>query len=223
MTDKPTAEEISQAITPTGDEPRFKPQLAPARTASFPETSYEKGLRRARELLDEGHSLKEVSIKQACFIQAIMDGASQSEAYRFAYDQPHEKPSIVSNRASDLLKKPEVAYELFTQRRRAEERILRDRTQAQKFVIEHLQRIVETPGPHHAARVNALGLIGKYAGMFGSEGAARDSTAGQKSSVLEKSIMAKLKSLGIDIAVSASDEPQDGIIDVSPTQGTPED
>jgi hypothetical protein len=193
---KAEAEEISQVLPPSGDAPRFQPQLAPARTANWPETSYETGLRLAREILDQGGKLKEPTIKMACFIQAVLDGASQSEAFRFAYDCPHEKPSLVSHRASTLMKRPEVAYEIFCQRRRAEERLLRDRTQAQKFVIEHLQRVVETPGSHHAARVNALGLLGKYAGMFGTEGSARDSTAGRDSGSLERQIMAKLKALG---------------------------
>jgi len=191
------------------DAPEPMPQLAQARSAKWPESSYEQGIRRAREILDNGGTLKEPTAKQACFVQAILDGATQAEAYRFAYDCPHDKPSTVNHRAQLVMKNPVVAYELFTQRRRAEERLLRDRTQAQKFVIEHLQRIVEQPGSHHAARVNALGLLGKYAGMFGNAGAdGTRSSEGRTGKSLQQELVAKLERL-----VGT------GLVDITPLSG----
>jgi hypothetical protein len=159
-------EDLQQIVDDLQDDAR-KRQLAIARPAKWPESSYEQGLRIAKDIIANGDKLKQLTAKQGTFVQALLDGASATEAYRFAYDQPHESPSQIHARASFLQKQPHVAYEIFIQKQKQEERLLKDRTQAQRFVIEHLQRIVETPGTHHAARVNALNLLGKYSGLFG--------------------------------------------------------
>lgn len=161
----------------------------------------EKGLREAREILEAGGSLKMLTAKQMTMVQAMADGASPSEAYRFAYDQMHAKPSEVSSRAAGILRLPHVAYELYRVRMRQEERLLKDRGQAQRFVVEHLQRIVEMPGTHHSARVAALSLLGKYSGLFGGVKEERK-TGGQ----VEEELMAKLRVLLGDSSVKIIDE-----------------
>lgn len=180
-----------------------KRQLAAARPARWPESAYEQGLRIAKEILAQGDKLKPLTAKQGTFVQALLDGATASEAYRFAYDLPHEAPSVIYTRSSNLQKTPHVAYEIFIQKQRQEERLLRDRTQAQRFVIEHLQRIVETPGTHHAARVNALNLLGKYSGLFGDNNAGASSRTHNN---IEQELLGKLRVLMGDNTVTINPE-----------------
>jgi hypothetical protein len=153
----------------------------------------ERGLRDARTILEGGGSLRPLTSKQLTFVQAIIDGASPSEAYRFAYDAAHAKPSDVHQRSLDLQRLPHVAYEIYRQKVRQEERLLKDRVQAQRFVVEHLQRIVEMPGSHHSARVTALSLLGKYAGLFGEAGAAPAEK--RSNSQVENELVAKLRAM----------------------------
>lgn len=189
-------EDLQQIMDDLQDDAR-KRQLAPARPAKWPESSYEQGLRMAKDILANGDRLKTLTAKQSTFVQALLDGATASEAYRFAYDQPHETPSQIHARASNLQRQPHVAYEIFVQRQRTEERLLKDRTQAQRFVLEHLQRIVEAPGTHHAARVNALNLLGKYSGLFGDA----QSTTRRHDNV-EQELLGKLRVLMNDPSVT---------------------
>lgn len=165
----------------------------------------ERGLREAREILEGGGSLRPLTSKQLTFVQAIADGASPSEAYRFAYDQAHAKPSDVHQRSLDLQRLPHVAYEIYRQKMKQEERLLKDRVQAQRFVVEHLQRIVEMPGSHHSARVTALSLLGKYAGLFGEAGAAPQEK--RESKQIENELVAKLRAMLGDNAIEINPEP----------------
>ena len=189
--------------------PKLKPQLALARPAKLPLTSYEQGLKRARDMIDRGMRMKEPTNKQSTFIQALTDGATATEAYRFAYDLPHEPPSAIHRRASDLQMLPHVAHGIFIEKQRYQERLLNDRVQAQRFVIEHLQRVVEMPGTHHAARVNALNLLGKYSGLFGEGGGSHHASLGSANggsdrtqSSLEGELMGKLRVLMGDPSVT---------------------
>lgn len=212
------AEKLAQLLQSgqaTQDPAPTKPQPGLPGPAKWPETTYEQGLRRAREILETpGGKLKELTAKQATFIQAILDGATNSEAYRFAYDNNLDKPAVINHRASDLMKLPHIAYELFIARRRNEERLLRDRGQAQRFVVEHLQRIVEMPGTHHSARVNALNLLGKYAGLFGEAGAAQDKDK-RSPQALEAEIIGRLR---VIMGNSAPQKPVQEIIDAEATE-----
>lgn len=189
-------EDLQQIVDDLQDATR-KRQLAIARPAKWPESSYEQGLRMAKDIIANGDKLKQLTAKQGTFVQALLDGATASEAYRFAYDQPHESPSQIHARSSNLQRQPHVAYEIFVQKQKQEERLLKDRTQAQRFVLEHLQRIVETPGTHHAARVNALNLLGKYSGLFGDTNAAP-----RRHDNVEQELLGKLRVLMNDPSVT---------------------
>ena len=145
-------------------------------------------------MLEAGNNLKALTAKQSTFVQAVADGATAAEAYRFAYDCLHEKPSIITARASYLMGVPHIAHALYEARVKLESRVLKDRDQAQRYVIEHLQRVVESPGTHHSARVGALSLLGKYSGLFGDAGAAQEKDR-RPSAVLEMELRSKLMSV----------------------------
>lgn len=191
---EPLLENVS---TPQGDPSRNGSDLAPKAKAlstaiTRVRSAYEQGLERAKQLIEEGHELKKLTAKQETFVQALADGASAAEAYRFAYDSVHEKPAAVAQRASYLQTLPHVAFKLYSVKREVEERVLRDRESAQHYVIKGLQSVIEQPGTHHAARVNALNLLGKYSGLFDATSGSATGRDKRSTAALEAELKTKL-------------------------------
>jgi hypothetical protein len=209
MTDKDKdVPEENQSAAPPVKPARIQRSAATASTEIIAVRSvHEQGLERAREIQQAGLNLKPLTAKQATFVQAVADGASAAEAYRFAYDCLHEKPSVITARASYLMSTPHIAAALYESRKRQQEKLLRDRETAQMYVIEHLQKVVETPGTHHSARVNALSLLGKYSGLFGESGAAGEKDR-RPSAVIEQELRVKLRAFMdegvVDVQASGS-------------------
>lgn len=194
--------ETGEPLLQNVDKPQPEPIRNGSDTAAKPRSlstaitrvrsAYEQGLDRAKQLIEEGHELKALTAKQETFVQALSDGASAAEAYRFAYDSIHEKPAAVHQRASYLQTLPHVAFRLYSLKREKEERVLKDRESAQHYVIKALQSVIETPGTHHTARVSALSLLGKYSGLFDATSGAAVGRDKRNTETLEAELKTKL-------------------------------
>ena len=160
----------------------------------MPVSNLEHGLAAARRIIDSGHSLKPLTAKQMTFATAFVDGATASEAYRYAYDDQDTRPSMIAGRAAALMALAHVASAVNDLRVSKEKSLLRDREKTQRYVIDKLQLIVETAGNHHSARVHALTMLGKVAGLFGpGENGSKPRDDKRSLAQIETELAAKLK------------------------------
>lgn len=135
----------------------------------IPQSAYDAGLQALRALEASGAKPRRCTARQEAFAQAVVDGANQSDAYRYAYGEDAVTPSQVSTRASYLMRQPQIVQAIMLAKSIRDGSLLRDREKTQRYVIDKLQQIVEIPGNHHSARVHALTMLGKVAGLFGKD------------------------------------------------------
>ena len=103
--------------------------------------------------------------KQARFAELIAAGSGRAEAYKAVYSTDGMQPSTVSEEASRLVRHPKVAARLDLLKADAEAArrdALRGREEAILAQIEHEALTASSD----AARIRALELLGKNAGLF---------------------------------------------------------
>ena len=106
-----------------------------------------------------------LTAKQEKFAQLISAGKTQAEAYRQAYDVSGMQDATVWNEASKLVRNPQVTTRLEVLR--AENDCIRrslvlDHEEAILAQLQHEAFTAKTDG----ARIRALELLGRHAGMF---------------------------------------------------------
>jgi hypothetical protein len=106
-----------------------------------------------------------LTAKQEQFTRSILEGKSRAEAYRDAYDASSMQNATVWNEASKLMRHPEVAMrvdELKSEANVARRVLMLDREEAILAQLQHEALTAKTD----SARIRALELLGRHAGMF---------------------------------------------------------
>lgn len=109
--------------------------------------------------------MTQMTQKQSKFAECLAEGKSQSDAYRTAYATASNTEQTVWSEASRLAKHPKVASRVDALR--AEKEVVRrtlvlDREEAILAQLEHEAFTAKTD----SARIRALELLGRHAGMF---------------------------------------------------------
>lgn len=104
-----------------------------------------------------------LTLKQEKFAQEVAKGATQSDAYRRAYDAKKMKPETVQKRASELMSDREVAGRVADLRRPAAarceitvERITTDLMEAREKAIENNQSSAAVAASMGIAKLHGL-------------------------------------------------------------------
>ena len=101
-----------------------------------------------------------LTAKQTKFVQGILKGLSQSDAYRAAYDSANMAANSIWREASVLLTNPKVSQRLKTLQARQDDAALLSGLATR----QHIQRTLyglTTNGENDAARLRACELLGK--------------------------------------------------------------
>jgi len=135
-----------------------------------------------------------LTAKQEQFAQSILEGKTQADAYRTAYDATAMQDASVWTEASKLMRNPQVAARVETLKAEMEATrrvLLLDREETILARLEHEALTAKTD----SARIRALELLGRHAGMF----AERVEVARVDRSVaeIESDIRARLQKLGL--------------------------
>ena len=103
--------------------------------------------------------------KQRLFVSLVVQGHSQSDAYRKAYSVRTDNQAVVSSQANALMKNVRVNALLESSLQRHESTLVSDDIAAKRYVMtELLKHSREMKG--ESQRLKALELIGKACGMF---------------------------------------------------------
>lgn len=135
-----------------------------------------------------------LTAKQEQFALSIHAGKSQADAYRDAYDAAAMQDATVWVEASKLVRHPKVALRvdaLKAETEAARRVLVLDREEAILAQLEHEALTAKTD----AARIRALELLGRHAGMFAErvEVAQVERTAAQ----IEADVKTRLIRLGL--------------------------
>ena len=98
--------------------------------------------------------------KQLAFVQGVLKGANQSDAYRAAYNAENMSASTVWNEASKLFANPKVAARIRAGRARQEEVAVQSGAALRLHVEKELFELT-TKAETDQARLRALELLGK--------------------------------------------------------------
>ena len=135
-----------------------------------------------------------LTARQEKFAQLISEGKAQAEAYRQVYDVSGMKDATVWTEASKLVRHPQVAPRVEVLR--AEKDCIRrslvlDHEEAILAQLQHEAFTAKTDG----ARIRALELLGRHAGMFTER--VEVEQVDRSISQIEASIRQRLERLGI--------------------------
>jgi phage terminase small subunit len=111
-------------------------------------------------LVAGGNGAGKLTAKQQGFVQAILKGANQSDAYREAYNAENMSASTVWNEASKLFAHPTVAARIRAGQRRQEEVAVHSGA-ALRLHVERELFSMTTNADSDQARLRALELLGK--------------------------------------------------------------
>jgi phage terminase small subunit len=116
----------------------------------------QEGMMTNLKLIDGG----KLTGKQSAFVQAILKGANQSDAYRAAYNAENMSASTVWNEASKLFANPKVAARITAGQARQEEVAVHSGAALRLHVEKELFDLT-TKAETDQARLRALELLGK--------------------------------------------------------------
>lgn len=106
-----------------------------------------------------------LTMKQEQFAAAIVEGKTHADAYRQAYDASGMKDGTVWSEAARLMRRPHVTArveELKSEAEAVRQGLLLSREEAILARLEHEALTAKTD----AARIRALELLGRHAGLF---------------------------------------------------------
>ena len=112
------------------------------------------------QLIEGGKTSDKLTAKQSAFVHAILDGASQSDAYRQAYNAEGMADNSIWREASVLFSNPKVATRIKALQARQDEAALLSGLATR----QHIQRTLfglTTKGENDAAKIRACELLGK--------------------------------------------------------------
>ena len=109
-----------------------------------------------------------LTVKQNDFVVAIVEGASQTLAYRSAYNTQNMSQKTIWEEAPRLRKHPKVAASIIELEAEKEARRRMQALSREDRVLQELEKIAFGDGPV-SGRVKALELLGKHVGLFTSK------------------------------------------------------
>ena len=106
-----------------------------------------------------------LSARQIIFIQGVMKGKTQRQAYREAYPNDRSTDRNIAVTANRLLHSPKI--QTFIQRvtDTADEKILEDKARTRRFVFRELF-VLSKQAKQERHQIKALELLGKSCGVF---------------------------------------------------------
>jgi hypothetical protein len=136
-----------------------------------------------------------LTVKQELFCQELAKGATQSDAYRRAYDVGEAKPETIWNDASKLASKPEVSARVAMLLQEQEAAMLRDRVKLQRHVLLGLLAESQNMDSPASARINALVNLGRtnVVGLYKDD--SPDAAKGRKAEDIEAELRSKMAEL----------------------------
>jgi hypothetical protein len=112
------------------------------------------------KLIGGGKTSAKLTAKQSAFVQAILKGANQSDAYRSAYDAENMSDQAIWTEAGRLFRHPEVSRRI-TAGRAAQERQAVHTGAALRLHIERGLFELTTEAETDSAKLRAFELLGK--------------------------------------------------------------
>lgn len=131
--------------------------------------------------------------KQERFARRLADGDTQSDAYRSVYSAGSMNEATVWSEASRLARHPEVAArvaELKAQEEGVRRMLMLDREETILARLEHEALTAKTD----SARIRALELLGRHAGMFAER--VEVEQVNRSAAEIEADLKARLERLG---------------------------
>ena len=105
------------------------------------------------------------TVKQMKFVEEIGEGASQSNAYRKAYETSQMASKTIWEEASRLRRHPKVAARIIELEAEKEARRRMQALFREDRVLQELEKIAFGDRPA-SGRLKALELLGKHVGLF---------------------------------------------------------
>ena len=105
--------------------------------------------------------------KQETYCQGIIDGLTQSEAYRRAYDAENMSDAVISVKASELMRDGNITVRLNELRARLEELQILPRVTRLKVLAEIVTRNVRKDAKLRARDNDVIAAIKAYGEMVG--------------------------------------------------------
>jgi hypothetical protein len=136
-----------------------------------------------------------LTVKQEIFCQELAKGATQSDAYRTAFDCSKAKPETIWNDASKLASKPEVSARVAGLLQEQERAMLKDRVRLQMHVLSGLLTESQNDKSRASERIAALVALGKtnVVGLYKDD--AGDPAKGRKAEDIEAELRSKMAEL----------------------------
>jgi hypothetical protein len=106
-----------------------------------------------------------LSAQQMMFIQGLLKGKTQRQAYREAYPNDRSTDRNIAVTANRLLHSPKIQTFIQGVTDTAEEKILEDKVQTRRFVFRELFALSKQ-AKQERHQIKALELIGKSCGVF---------------------------------------------------------
>lgn len=100
--------------------------------------------------------------KQEKFVQGLLAGLSQVEAYRAAYDTQGMNPRTIQNEAYQLAKQDKIRQRLSQLR----EKIAGERILTIQERMRWLTELIENDGPSNTDKLKALDMMNKMDGTY---------------------------------------------------------
>ncbi len=152
---KPEAEKIDEAkakvLPPIA--PRYAPGTQPRDPATLPKRSAK-------------NPLTNLTRKQEAFVQYIMEGHSQAQAYRMAYDTRNMAPHSIYAESWKLYRHPDVALRIEQINGWMEEKQRMQAIGMAGFVQERLLHLAVADDTPKHVKIQALNSLGRSVGMF---------------------------------------------------------
>ena len=109
---------------------------------------------------------KRLTANQQVFVQNILNGMTQLDAYKDAYDTRTDNDSTISVNANRLLKNPKISALLGSLTDTFKEKIVRDAVDTRRYVMEQLYSYAAAETKPDGTRLKALEMMGRAVGMF---------------------------------------------------------
>lgn len=109
---------------------------------------------------------KRLTANQQVFVQNILNGMTQLDAYKDAYDTRTDNDSTISVNANRLLKNPKISALLGSLTDTFKEKIVREAVETRRYVMEQLYSYAAAETKPDGTRLKALEMMGRAVGMF---------------------------------------------------------
>ena len=112
------------------------------------------------KVIDGGRASAKLTAKQSAYVQAILKGANQSDAYRSAYDAENMSDQAIWTEAGRLFRHPEVSRRITAGRAAQERQAVHSGASLRQHIEKRLFFLSEHADTD-ANRLKALDLLGR--------------------------------------------------------------